>query len=136
VGDQRQAETSNADGRDIVRQEAGLPKPLFKPPLHDGCRCFDSPALLDDGTWVVVWQTRNDDVTCTDPYPVPWGETQGCKEMQGRVISEGPYFGMPVEQARVIAAENAVEGPTVEEANEELGQVLDEYVAGRAQGRW
>jgi len=86
---------------------------------------------------VVVWQTRNDEVTCTDLYPVPWGgEVNGCRDMHGRVISAGPYLGMSLSEAETLAAENAVEGPTTEDATLKLGRALDRWEAGKAQGKW
>jgi hypothetical protein len=83
-------------GSDLARREAGLPRTVFSPGYqsHPNCRCHDSPVQLDNGDWVVVWQTNRDEVVCRQPFPVPWGgEVAGCRGMQDRVISEGPYLG-------------------------------------------
>jgi hypothetical protein len=82
-----------AEGADLARQAAGLPRTAFKPPLHPDCRCSDAPQLLDTGEWVVIWVTAYDELVCQSPVPTPWGEVRGCRDMQGRIISEGPLFG-------------------------------------------
>jgi len=125
---------ATAAGRDEGRVAAGLPVTLFKPPLHPRGRCGDAAELLDDGTWVVTWQTRRDEIVCTAEYDVPWGTgtVRGCRGMHGRVISEGPYFGMLIERARAIAAEQAEEQVTAEQASAKLAAALGGYTAWQA----
>jgi len=123
---------ATAAGRNESRIAAGLPLTLFPPPLHPRGRCFDAVELLDDGTWVVTWQTRRDEIVCIAEYDVPWGTVRGCRGMQGRVISEGPYFGMLIEQARAIAADRAEEQITAEQASAELAGALTGYEAWQA----
>ena len=124
-------------GRETSRVTAGLPRTLYRAPAHVNCRCGDSEELLADGTWVVIWQTRRDEVVCIRPLETPLGEMQGCRDLHGRVISEGPYFGMPIEEARAIAAERAKgqEQVTTEQAAAELAGALAEYGAWQAGGR-
>jgi hypothetical protein len=94
-----------AEGSDLARREAGLPATVFKGPAHPGCRCFDSSWMLSTGEWVVLWQTNQDEIVCTQPIQTPWGTVAGCRELQGRVISEGPYLGMTLDEAEARAAQ-------------------------------
>lgn len=90
-----------ARGEDLSNQEAGLPSMATQPPAHPNCRCFTSNQPLPNGEWVVVWQTRRDELVCVDTRIVtPWGTEMGCRAMHRKVISEGPYLGMGFTQAK------------------------------------
>lgn len=93
-----------AQGEDLSNQEAGLPAMAFSPPGHPNCRCFTSNQRLSNGVWVVVWQTRRDEMVCRDTrITTPWGTFMGCFEMHTRVVSVGPLGGMKLADARRMA---------------------------------
>lgn len=81
------------EANDLVRQRVGLPATAFKAPAHPGCRCYTRPVLLPNGVWVVVWATVRDDVVCQRPVDAPWGRVNGCRDLQGVIVSEGDYLG-------------------------------------------
>ena len=83
-----------ANGQRGVYDEAGVPLPAYQPAAHPRCRCWTTTALLPSNEWVIVWQTNNDELVCTQPLDTPWAMVGGCKELHGRVVSEGPYLGM------------------------------------------
>lgn len=96
-----------SEGDAIVYQEAGLPSLAIKPPDGDvNCRCWSAPVKLANGDWVITWQTERDTKVRTEPKTVPWGVVEGHKGLQGVVISEGPYLGMTLSEARRAARES------------------------------
>ncbi len=124
---------ATAAGRNEGRVAAGLPTTVMAPPLHPRCRGGDSQELLDDGTWVVTWLTRRDEVVCRQKYQTPLGEVEGCRAMHGRIISEGKYLGWQITDARKAATAAAAqkEQVTAEQAKERLRAALAAYEGGR-----
>ena len=88
------------EANDLVRQRVGLPGTVFKAPAHPGCRCYTRPVLLPNGVWVVVWATVRDDVVCQRPVEAPWGRVNGCRDLQGVIVSEGDYLGKTLSEVR------------------------------------
>lgn len=100
-----------AQGDAIVYQEAGLPNMVIYPPDNDvNCRCWTSPAQLPNGDWVITWQTERDSKVRRDPKDTPWGVVEGHYGLQNVVISEGPYLGMKLSEARKVARESMNNG--------------------------
>jgi hypothetical protein len=90
-----------ARGEDLSNREAGLPEMATQPPGHPNCRCFTSNQLLTGGIWVVVWQTRRDELVCkTTRIITPWGVEMGCFAMHRKVISQGIFLGDSLAEAR------------------------------------
>lgn len=120
-------------GKEESRVAAGLPRTVMGPPLHPNGRCFSTADLLDDGTWVVIWQTRNDEIVCVQKFQTPLGEVEGCRGMHGRIISEGKYLGWDVKDARKAASAAAAqkEQVTAEQAEARLRTALDAYESGQ-----
>lgn len=88
-------------GEDLVNQAAGLPAMAVQPPAHPNCRCFTSNTQLSTGEWVVVWQTRSDELVCVNTRVItPWGAEMGCRAMHQKIISQGAYLGMSLRDAR------------------------------------
>lgn len=86
--------------------EAGLPRAVIAPPDGDvNCRCWTAPVRLPNDDWVILWQTVRDSKVRTEPKETPWGEVAGHKALHNVVISEGPYLGMTLNDARVLAQE-------------------------------
>ena len=98
----------DAESKEMQNREQGT-RTQLRPPLHDDCRCWTVRGhLFETDTPIVIWLTCNDDLRCEDPYPAPWGGTvNGCKDLHGRVISEGPYLGMLEEEAEALDAASA-----------------------------
>lgn len=87
-----------AEGNDLTYQAAGIPRAVFKPPLHVNCRCdIGVYRIRSKNQWVVVWLTERDGVVCKTPHQTPWGLVQGCAAMHKVVISEGEYLGRKFE---------------------------------------
>jgi HK97 family phage portal protein len=80
-------------------ENSGVAAASYLPPAHVGDRCYIQPYKLPDNTWVMVWYTVNDRRVCTQPLSTPWGEMLGCKDLHKRVISDGPYGGLKLEDA-------------------------------------
>ncbi len=114
-------EVTNAysEGRELAYIEAGIPEAVFKPTAHPNCRCWDGAVLLADNTWVVVWRTNKDELVCKQPIETPWGVVGGCRGLNGRVISGGPWLGEKLSDAR----RGARERKDAEPEPQETGQV-------------
>lgn len=82
-----------AQGEALVYAGAGIPRALLLPPAHPRCRCWTTARRLKNGEWVVLWMTNRDEVVCTTPVRAPWGTAAGCRDLHGRVLSDGPYLG-------------------------------------------
>lgn len=76
------------EANDRVRQKIGLPAAKMKAPAHPGCRCATRPMLLPNGEWVVVWYTVRGPKVCRQPLTTPWGRVNGCKDLDGMIVSE------------------------------------------------
>lgn len=124
---------ATAAGRNEGRVVAGIPPAIYSPPAHPSCFCFETDELLDDGTWVVVWQTRRDEKVCRQKLETPFGEVAGCRALHGRIISDGKYLGWDIKDARKAARAAAAqkEQVTTEEAQARLRAALDAYEAGQ-----
>jgi hypothetical protein len=89
-----------AQGESIVYQRVGAGRMVFSPPGHPGCRCWSNmKRVRSDGSLVAVWQTNRDDLVCKRKIETPWGFVNGCRELQGTIISEGPYLGQKFSEA-------------------------------------
>ena len=83
-----------ASGEDLVYQSVGVGRALFLPPGHPGCRCWTNLRRLRSANQLVaVWQTNKDDAVCRRPIETPWGMVQGCRAMQGVILSQGEFAG-------------------------------------------
>lgn len=85
-----------AEGNDIVYQGIGIGATLIKPPQHPNCRCtIIAKRVKSSNSWVSVWETVNDEITCTRPIETgtSLGTVEGCHALQGMVVSMGDYFG-------------------------------------------
>ncbi len=91
-------ETTQAyeQGVELGYQEAGLPPVAYSPPAHPGCYCSTAAEMLDSGEWVIVWRTNMDERVCTRALDTPWGTVAGCRDLEGVVVSAGPYLGRRV----------------------------------------
>jgi hypothetical protein len=79
-----------------------------KPAYHVNCRCYLQPAVLADGTKVMVNFTARDELVCkTFEIQVPWKSeaVKGCRNMHTVVVSEGEYQGMKLADAQKQAAQ-------------------------------
>jgi len=90
-------------------QAEGIPPAAVQPPAHPHCRCNVRPKLFADGTWAVIWYTARDELTrrCVARIETPWGVFIGCAAMHKRVVSEGPYGGMLLDEAEAQIAQAA-----------------------------
>jgi len=103
-----------AQGEYVVYESAGVLLPpqfdtgvgfesTFGPPLHPNCRCWPRVVRLPNDVWIVVWQTNRDELVCTQKRDTPWGVVNGCREMNGKVLSAGQYMGKSLAEARRLA---------------------------------
>ena len=90
-------------GRQASYDQAGIPPQAYWEPAHPRCRCWTAANLLPSDEWVVVWQTNKDELVCKQPLDTPWGVAGGCQDLQSRVVSEGPYLGLKLSEARAEA---------------------------------
>lgn len=92
-------------GHETDYAEAGIPGVVYGPPAHLGCRCWTAADMLPNFDWVVLWRTNNDHLVCTQSIDTPFGAVAGCRDLEDRVVSEGPYLGMTLSEAREMAEE-------------------------------
>lgn len=76
---------------------------LFGPPAHRRCRCWTKVVRLPDNSWVIVWSTNRDDLVCRESLAVPWGKVMGCRDLHNRIISDGMYLGLTLDEAHAEA---------------------------------
>ncbi len=81
-----------AEGNNIVNQRAGTGRALYLPPAHPHCYCSVHLRRVK-GQWVQVWYTNRDEKVCKQPLQTPWGIMEGCRAMQGVIVSEGELAG-------------------------------------------
>lgn len=95
-----QTESTNvfSGGNAMAWLAAGLPRVLLQPSVHPGDRCRLQPKRLADGSWVITWQTARDELVCTQDIDVPWGSgtVEGCRALNGVIVSEGDRLGEKV----------------------------------------
>lgn len=96
-----------AAANDAAWQQMGLPGHEYRPAAHVRCRCYTRPLLLADGVWVTVWASVKDERVCTRPIKTPWGVVNGCRDLQGMVVSKGPYSGLYLREAQSKAKKAA-----------------------------
>jgi hypothetical protein len=64
------------------------------PPTRTNCRCRVSLQTLPNGEVVGVWLTARDDrVSTAKRVDTPWGERVSDADLEGIIVSEGPYLG-------------------------------------------
>ncbi|HUX75408.1 MAG TPA: hypothetical protein VMY40_02060, partial [Anaerolineae bacterium] len=73
------------------------------PPTRTNCRCRVSLQTLPNGEVVGVWLTARDEkVSTARRVQTPWGEVVSDADLEGIIVSEGPYVGRPFDE---VAAE-------------------------------
>ena len=83
-----------AEGNNIAHIRAGISPAIYTPPAHPNCYCTLSVRhLRQANAWVQVWYTNNDEKVCRQPLETPWGTVNGCRALNGIIVSEGSYLG-------------------------------------------
>ena len=92
-----------AEGNSQAWEAAGAMPAAYKPPGHPRCRCYLQSTRLPSGEFVIVWYTGRDDLVCVKPIQTPWGIVNGCRALHKVSVSQGPYLGLTLDDARIKA---------------------------------